>query len=84
LDRETLSARPGLDRLNAWYRDVEPGDRYSLTYVPGVGTELALNDQRLGVIDGAHFADAYFRIWHGDRPIDASLRDRLLNCRQQE
>lgn len=45
-------------------------DRYSLTYMPGVGTELALNDNPLGVIDGADFAAAYFRIWLGDHPID--------------
>jgi len=75
---ETL--RPRLRQLNQWYRDIKPGDRYALTYLPGRGTELALNGQRIGVIDGADFAAAYFRIWLGDDPIDASLRDQLLGC----
>ncbi len=78
VDAQTFAAlRPRLDRINAWYRDVKPGDRYSLTYVPGAGTELALNGSRLGIIDGADFAAAYFRIWLGDTPIDTRLRDQL-------
>jgi hypothetical protein len=81
IDAQTLAAlRPRLDRINEWYRDVKPGDRYSLTYVPGAGTELALNGNRLGVIEGADFAAAYFRIWLGDSPIDTRLRDQLLGC----
>jgi hypothetical protein len=81
VDARTLAAlRPRLDQINAWYRDVKPGDRYALTYIPGVGTELALNDHRLGVIGGADFAAVYFRIWLGDHPIDTRLRDQLLGC----
>ena len=81
IDAKTFAAlRPRLDRINALYRDVKPGDRYSLTYVPGVGTELALNGDPLGVIDGADFGAAYFRIWLGEHPIDVRLRDQLLGC----
>jgi len=81
VDAQTFAAlRPRLDRINAWYRDVKPGDRYSLTYVPGAGTELALNGNRIGVVEGADFAAAYFRIWLGETPIDSRLRDQLLGC----
>jgi len=85
VDAKTLAAlRPRLDRINALYRDVRPGDRYSLTYVPGVGTELALNGSTLGVIDGADFGAAYFSIWLGDHPIDVRLRDQLLGCHSRD
>ena len=85
VDAQTFAAlRPRLDRINALYRDVKPGDRYSLTYMPGVGTELALNGDRIGVIDGADFAAAYFRIWLGDHPIDTRLRDQLLGCARRD
>jgi chalcone isomerase-like protein/GTP cyclohydrolase I-like protein len=85
VDAQTFAAlRPRLDRINALYRDVKPGDRYSLTYVPGVGTELALNGRPLGVIDGADFGAAYFRIWLGDHSIDARLRDQLLPCARRD
>jgi hypothetical protein len=85
VDARTLATlRPRLDRINAWYRDVKPGDRYSLTYVPGAGTELALNGSRLGIIDGTDFASAYFRTWLGDTPIDTRLRDQLLGCDRRD
>ncbi len=85
VDAQTFAAlRPRLDRINAWYRDVKPGDRYSLTYVPGAGTELALNGNRLGVVKGTDFAAAYFRIWLGDTPIDTRLRDQLLGCDRRD
>lgn len=78
---EIASLQPRLDRLNAAYESVKPGDRYALTYVPGRGTELALNGQPRVVIPGADFAAAYFRIWLGERPIDTAFRDQLLECR---
>ncbi len=70
--------RPQIDRLNAIYKDVKPGDRYALTYLPGVGTELALNGTSLGTIEGADFAAAVFAIWLGPNAIDQSLRTQLL------
>ncbi len=72
------------DRLNALYqlfRDVAPGDRYSLTYSPGIGTELRLNNRPLGVITGTDFAVAYFGIWLGEDPINQGFRDKLLGER---
>ena len=81
VDSKTLEQLgPRIAQINGLYEDIRPGDRYALTYVPGVGTELALNGHRKGVIPGADFADAYFRIWLGERPLDTALRDRLLGC----
>ncbi len=70
--------RSRIDRLHAAYRDVKPGDRYALTYLPGRGTELTLNGTLLVVIEGADFASAYFGIWLGREPIDAKLKRDLL------
>lgn len=75
---ELVPVRDRIDRLHAAYRDVRPGDRYRLTYIPGRGTELALNGSRLTVIPGADFARIYFSIWLGDRPADEQLRAALL------
>ena len=51
LPPERIAAmRSRLDRLNRLYRDVEAGDRYRLTYVPGEGTTLSYNGQPLGTI----------------------------------
>lgn len=71
--------RDRIDQLNAVYRDVKPGDRYALTYVPGQGTQLSFNGQPLITIHGADFAAAYFGIWLGKDPIDLEMRNRLMN-----
>jgi hypothetical protein len=67
-----------VERINALYEDVRPGDRYSLTYKVGRGTELALNGTHKGVIEGADFAAAMFSIWIGPHPLNESLRSALL------
>jgi hypothetical protein len=69
---------PHVEKFLALYRDVEPGDRYALTYVPGVGTELALNGAPLGSVEGSDFAAAVFAVWFGRDEIDGALKKSLL------
>lgn len=75
---ELRDLAPAIRDMHALYRDVKPGDRYALTYVPERGTELALNGTPLGVVPGAEFASAYFGIWLGEVPLDDSLKQQLL------
>lgn len=70
--------KPRIEKFNALYRDVQPGDRYSLTYIPGRGTELALNGSALGVIEGADFAAAAYAMWLGEKPMNKSFKQQLL------
>jgi hypothetical protein len=63
---------------NSLYEDVQPGDRYSLTYIPGRGTELALNGEPKGIIEGTEFAAAVFSIWLGSKPINDSFKNQIL------
>ena len=70
---------PRIEYHNSLYEDVQPGDRYSLTYIPGRGTELALNDKPKGIIKGAEFAAAVFSIWLGPKPINKSFKKQILN-----
>jgi hypothetical protein len=60
------------------YRDVKPRDRYTFTYIPGRGSELALNGRVLGTINGLDFANAVFSIWLGRNPLDQDLKKALL------
>ncbi len=79
LDTLTLrSLQPRIDRLNALYADVKPGDRYALTYIPAGGTFLALNGIEIGTIDGKDFGGAVFSMWLGQRPLSDSLKKKLL------
>lgn len=70
--------RPAIALWNALYETVEAGDRYSVTYTPGLGTELARNGRALGVVPGAEFGAAVFSIWFGDVPFDSQFRDTML------
>ncbi len=78
---ELAAIRSRIERLNAAYLAVKPGDRYALTYLPGKGTELALNGTPLVVIEGADFAAAYFGIWLGRDSLDDTLKEDLLGKR---
>ena len=68
-----------LRRLNEAYQDVEKGDIYALTYLPGKGTTLSLNGDPLVTVEGADFANAYFSIWLGEHPVKTSFRRQLLS-----
>ena len=74
---ERLQSR--LTYHNSMYQDVQPGDRYALTYTPGKGTELTLNGVPKGTVEGADFAAALFSIWLGPKPISESLKKNLLD-----
>jgi len=75
---EFEALRPRIDALNRLYRNVSPGDRYALTYLPGIGTELSLNGSLLGTVAGSDLAKALFAIWLGSVPVDDSLKQALL------
>ncbi len=79
LDRRAqLRLRGRVERLNRMYRDVRPGDRYTLDYVPGKGTTLLLNDEPVITVPGVDFQAAYYSIWLGEICADEDLRDALL------
>ena len=79
VDAEALEGlRSRIATFNELFADIEPGDRYSLTYLPGRGTELGLNGRPVGVVAGADFASALFGIWLGPNPLSDELRRELL------
>lgn len=70
--------QPKINEFNTLYRDVKPGDRYALTYVPAKGTTLSWNGQALGTVAGEEFARGLFDIWIGPNPLDSDLKRLLL------
>lgn len=77
-EAEVAAIAGGLRQINAAYRAVREGDRYALTYLPDIGTTLALNDEPLATIEDPAFARIYFRIWFGNDPVSADFRDDLM------
>jgi len=64
--------------LYSLYRDVMPRDRYSFSYIPGIGSQIALNGKVLGTINGLDFSNAMLSIWLGPNPLDQNLKKALL------
>lgn len=55
------------------------GDVINLDYLPGLGTQLAVNGAKQGqAIAGADFYAAILGIFVGDKPVDVLLKNRLL------
>ncbi len=67
-----------LQEMDKLYKGVVPGDEYALTYIPGKGTELALNGTPLGTVTGEAFQKAYFGIWLSENSIKESLTKQIL------
>lgn len=77
--QETLQGYSSqLEALHSRYIDVEAGDRYSLTYLPGTGLILALNGNEVLTVEDEAFARDYLRIWLGDESVSRTLRDELM------
>ncbi|MDX9787475.1 MAG: chalcone isomerase family protein [Desulfobacterales bacterium] len=76
---ETDRLEPKLAAFNQLYRDVKEKQRYTITYIPGKGTELGLEGESLGWVPGFEFAAAYFAIWLGPNPVSEELKEGLLD-----
>lgn len=75
---EFASLKNEIELMRNYFVDLKPGDRFSLTYLPGVGTQFAHNGRITGIIEGSEFARALFSVWIGDKPFDSALKKQIL------
>jgi len=68
-----------LETFNAFYQDVKAGQRYTLTFVPGKGLEMALDGKVLGNVPGDEFGSAYLSIWLGPSPVSKRLQEGMFD-----
>lgn len=73
--------RERLTRFNQGIRDLEEGDRLTITYRPGEGTVLESKGGERLVVEGKDFADALFSVWLGAHPVDADLKSAMLGAK---
>ena len=58
---------------------IKKGDVLHLDWIPGSGTQCELNGKKIGgVMPDLQFYNAVLRIWLGDKPVDRSLKPKLL------
>lgn len=79
---ELRAVQRDLERVRAIVREVgglERGMRGALDYLPGIGIRLLLNDRPQGpAIGDKALADALFKVWLGEQPLDVSLKEQLF------
>lgn len=73
---EAIAERLG--SFNALFRTVRKGDIIRIDYNPAVGTEVRINDEWRGAVKGNDFFRALLKVWLGDKPVSASLKDAML------
>ena len=66
-----------------YFVDLKPGDRFSLTYIPGTGTKFSHNGRLTGIIQGSLFARALFAVWIGQKPFDKQLKEQICGLEQR-
>lgn len=72
---------PQIDQINSYYPDVKSGDKITVTYIPGLGSQVELNGKIKGIVPGADFAQAFFAIWVGEKPVDKQAKLKLLGLK---
>lgn len=78
---ELEAIRPDVDRFLGFIRslhEVTIGTSIRLDYQPGTGTLVSVNNHEVGTVYGAAFNRALMKIWLGEDPVQASLKQALL------
>ncbi len=58
---------------------LKKGDTLDTDWIPGVGAQSYLNGKKVGeALPDIVFYNSVLRIWLGDKPVDSSLKPKLL------
>ena len=76
--QEFRSLQPRLEQFNSLFTDVGKGDRVTLSYLPGTGTEVRVNDKPQGTVAGNDFFRALLQVWLGSEPASRDLKHAML------
>jgi len=76
---ELRSIQPRLDAFNKLFTSVHKGDVLSIEYTPEKGTEVRVNGEWRGAVEGNDFFRALLKIWLGPNPVSKSLKSDMLN-----
>lgn len=68
-----------LARFNKLFRTVRRGDVVELDFLPDGRTEVWINNELQGQVEGADFQRALLRVWLGRAPADEDLKRAMLN-----
>ena len=67
-----------IDQLLATLEPVKEGDEMVFTYLPGTGTNFAINGKEKLTIAAPAFGPVLFSVWLGPKPPNADLKKGIL------
>ncbi|MOA24912.1 hypothetical protein D3C78_1456100 [compost metagenome] len=71
--------KPQVDQLTGLApRQFMRGDQIELDYLPGQGTQVAINGAVLGILPGRELYTALLSLWLGPRPVSRDFKAALL------
>ena len=73
-----------IESMGRYFVNLKPGDRYSLTYIPGLGTKFVHNGELSGIIEGKDFQKALFSVWIGEKPFDQEIKKEILGSKNDK
>lgn len=77
-DEDMQALRPQLEQFNPLFDTMHKGDIIQISYIPGSGTEVRINGELRGSVQGQAFFHALLRVWLGRYPVSASLKEGML------
>jgi hypothetical protein len=75
---EMQAIQPQLDRFNALFRTMHKGEDIRICYLPGTGTEVRINGEWRGTVEGELFFHSLLGIWLGEHPVSNALKQGML------
>lgn len=80
-DHEVLDAvEPQLERFVRLFPTAVAGDVFVMEYLPGQGTQVVVNGETAGTVEGDVFFHALLGVFLGPKPADEDLRRGMLGA----
>ena len=75
---ERKAIQPRLEAFNKLFTAMQKGDLLRIDYTPARGTEVRLNGEWRGSVEGNDFFRALLKVWLGSDPVSKSLKLDML------
>jgi len=75
---EMQAFQPQLDKFNALFPTMHRGEVIRICYLPGAGTEVRINGEPRGTVEGEAFFHGLLGIWLGSHPVSNDLKQGML------
>ena len=75
---EMTALNSRLDKFNTLFRTMREGEVIQINNLPGTGTEVRINGEWRGNVEGDDFFRSLLAIWLGAHPVSNSLKQGML------